>query len=424
MLRLLRFGLPVIALAAACVSLALLVATQSAGAARLLARGCGVVDGFDCSGVLASDWAQLGPLPTSAWGAAYFLFLALWYAIAGLPNRSGRRWHLLPIGLTTAGLALSLLLISIMARQLGAWCLWCLLTHAFNAMLFIGALLAWPRRATARPVDALPEPPRPGSARVAVVFALAVSWTVALVGLFSAAYYNTMASSSRGAYLQATNRIDYLVWRHASSAACEIPIRDDDPAAGSANAPHTLVAFLDFQCDHCREWERFAPGLLRRYPGKLRYVLKHYPMNAACSAELPARHDRHPAACDAARAFEAARACGTDEQARRFRAALSRVGAPIGRRPWREWAAELGIDTGCLIERMGDLRIHERIAADVALARKLDIDGSGAVFLDGRPLASWRIVTRDMPPRTDDLETWRLWDALLSEPEASPPAGR
>ncbi|MFO0973531.1 MAG: vitamin K epoxide reductase family protein [Phycisphaerae bacterium] len=411
----LRAGLVVVALGGAGISAFLLAASTNASAARLLARGCGGGQRVNCTGVLASDWAQIGFLPTAAWGLIYFLIAALWYAVAGLPNRRGRHWHLVPLTATGVGAAVSAVLLGVMAFRLGTWCPWCAAAHGLNGLLLVGTLLAWPRHDVARAPGALPEAARPSGRAVATVAALGVSWGVAAVAVMSAGYYYSAAGTARGAYLEATNNAGYLAWRHRAGRPFEILVRADDPAIGPAAAPHTLVAFIDFDCPHCRELDAFAPRLVERQRGRLRYVLKHYPMSAACSDQLPAAHDRHPFACEAARAFEAVRACGSAEAVERFRARLVASGASAARGDFRAWAEQLSIPSDCVMRALNDAAVKARIAEDVALARRLDIDGSGACFLDGRRLPSWRITTTDAAARTDEVQTLRLWDRLLAE---------
>lgn len=46
------------------------------------------------------------------------------------------------------------------------------------------------------------------------------------------------------------------------------------PSRGPQNAPVTLVAFSDFTCAYCQQAAFTVENLLKRYPGKIRYVYK------------------------------------------------------------------------------------------------------------------------------------------------------
>ncbi len=386
-------------------------------AAAAFARACGAGQRFDCASVLSSRWGQLGPLPTATWGFIYFAFVALWLGIAGLPNRAGRRRHLPLVLVVLAGSAASVFYTWVMLTALPTLCPWCLVAHGLNAVLLVGTLVAWPRGpAEARPAGVAPDPPRPSGARIAVVLALSASWALACVASATAWYYYVAAGSARGAWLESANNVDYVVWRVHAGRRLDIPITPDDFFVGPAEAPHTLVAFLDFECPHCREFESGLASLLRRHPDRLRVVLKHYPMSRACSDQLPSSHDRHRFACDAARAAVAAQRTGTREQAWKYRQLLHANVAEFARRPYVALALAAGLDPQRFATALADPDTAARIADDVAMARSLEIDGSGAMFLDGRRLPTWQITTSDPQPRINEVETWRLWERLLGTP--------
>ncbi|MBU1001068.1 MAG: DsbA family protein [Proteobacteria bacterium] len=51
------------------------------------------------------------------------------------------------------------------------------------------------------------------------------------------------------------------------------------PMLGDAQAPITVVAYTDFLCGYCAQGAKNIKELMRRYPGKIRYVAKHVPMS-------------------------------------------------------------------------------------------------------------------------------------------------
>lgn len=50
------------------------------------------------------------------------------------------------------------------------------------------------------------------------------------------------------------------------------------PLLGTANAPYTLVEFGDYQCAPCAAMYLEVEHLLARYPAKLRFQFRHYPL--------------------------------------------------------------------------------------------------------------------------------------------------
>ena len=76
---------------------------------------------------------------------------------------------------------------------------------------------------------------------------------------------------------------------------------------GAADAPVAIVMWGDYQEPHSAKLD----SLVRRHVeerGDLLYTFRHYPINQECNSETPV--DRHPLACLAAKAAEAARQLG------------------------------------------------------------------------------------------------------------------
>src|SRR5262249_30255344 len=83
------------------------------------------------------------------------------------------------------------------------------------------------------------------------------------------------------------------------------------PAEG---AKVLIVKFNDFQCPACGQSYLAYKPILEKYersnPGAVRVVLKDYPLNPQCNANLT--NMLHPGACDAAVAVRLAREKGKD----------------------------------------------------------------------------------------------------------------
>jgi protein-disulfide isomerase len=77
------------------------------------------------------------------------------------------------------------------------------------------------------------------------------------------------------------------------------PIGSTDHVLGEPRAPLQLVEFGDFECPNCRQAVPAVKLLLERYPGKIRFAFRHFPL-----AEV------HPHALAAAEVAEIAGAQG------------------------------------------------------------------------------------------------------------------
>lgn len=363
----------------------------------------------NCSHVLASKWSKFGFLPTAQIGMIYFACAAVWFALIGIPNRRGRAWQLLPIAMTGAGLLGSAFFLFVMSR-LPVWCTWCAAAHGANFLLFVFSIAGWF-------VATADGEPRPGLARVgAVVGASCMVGAIFLLG--GAAYRQQQAAAQyQKLYAEIVNDVDYVVWRHATAPHFDIPIRSDDMAEGPADAAHTLVIFTDFECEACTLLHRNIKGLVSKFPDSLRIVFKHYPVCRSCNAHVD--REFHFYSCDAAFAAEAARKVSDSDAALEYWDLLFRNANRLDESPYTELASRAKLNlTDFESARQGD-DTRRRVQEDIELAHRLGVDGTPALFLDGRRLSQWGIVDTEIAGRPDTDATLRLWSILLGSPPAA-----
>lgn len=158
-----------------------------------------------------------------------------------------------------------------------------------------------------------------------------------------------------------------------SKPAADFLVRDDSPTLGRADAPVTLVEFLDPECEACRAFQPFTKQILADYGDKLRLVVRYVPGHANSTL--------------AVLALEAARKQSEDK----YWALLDLL---YERQPeWGEQqepqteaflkaAADVGLDTAAIQAAMtaGDTTMLDR---DLADARKAGIHGTPEFFVNG-----------------------------------------
>lgn len=79
-----------------------------------------------------------------------------------------------------------------------------------------------------------------------------------------------------------------------------VPVTTADHILGASHAPVTLVEYGDFECPNCKQAMPAVKHLLERFPGRLRVVYRHFPLeevhphalHAALTAESAARQGR------------------------------------------------------------------------------------------------------------------------------------
>lgn len=157
-----------------------------------------------------------------------------------------------------------------------------------------------------------------------------------------------------------------LMFALTSSAGAEASF-EGRIVRGNPAAPITIVEYTDFQCPYCSNGARTLSAMMEKYEGKIKVIVKHYP--------LPF----HQAALPAALYFEGI-AAQSPEKAWQYYDALFANSQQLegGEEALNKLAADLGVD----MEQLGkDVRSSEtfsKIAAD-----KKEFEGAG---YDGVPV--------------------------------------
>lgn len=391
------------------------VGDAAAGQSPAAAFLCSPSQSVNCDYVLASPWARVGPLPVAAIGLMYFAVIGAWFVSVGIPSGGGRRWHALPMMLTSLGLAGSAYFTFIMATSLPVWCTWCLAAHGVNAAIFLCVVLV----RSGRVADAS-APPHPTTARaLTTIFGCVGGAAIIFFAVFG---YRAQLAARRMQLelMAATNNADYIAWKYTSGPNREIAFRPDAASLGPTDASHILVAFTDFECRHCGWFHTYADRLAQIFPSQLRIVFLHAPMCRECNPKVTKVF--HYFACEAARAAEAARLASDPEKARAYQSLLFAHADELAARPYSALAGIAKIDVAKFEKLMPDERSERGIKADIELAGSLGIDATPSLWLDGRKLPTWCILSEDPNPKIDVARTDDLWRRLLNATSATRPA--
>ena len=156
-------------------------------------------------------------------------------------------------------------------------------------------------------------------------------------------------------------------------------VRDNSHVLGDpADGRVTLVEFLDLECEACAAVFPFVEELRQAYAGKVRFVIRYFP--------LPG----HANAVNAALAVEAAAQQGRLEE---MYAILYRSQAEWGEKQesqaalFRGMAEEMGFDMDAYDAAIADPATAARVELDRRDAEALGLQGTPSFFLNGEPLA-------------------------------------
>ena len=140
---------------------------------------------------------------------------------------------------------------------------------------------------------------------------------------------------------------------------------------GNKNAPVTIVEFSDFQCPFCGRFYSAIKDVMAAYPGKVRVIIKNYP--------LPFHSNARPAAKLAMAANEQGKFQGMME-------ALLVSGADVSDAKIKEYAKNLGLDYNRLMAdyKNKDAQWEKQVQDDFQLGTAVDVRGTPTFYLNGR----------------------------------------
>ena len=241
--------------------------------------GCG--SGSPCDDVLNSRWSTIGGiLPVSGLATgAYLAMLIASFFIGPTIEAPIRRlaWGaMLVIVGSAAGGAVWFTILQ--KWVLGAFCPYCMTTHIIGMLL--AALVIW--RAPKPFDDITPQRmmgrlPAIGLAAVGLVFA------------------GVMAASQ----VVITPRPVYLAGQSQDNMSTIDP--NTVPLVGSPDANFVVILLFDYKCPHCQQMHFMLNEVIRRYGGKLAFVLCPAPLNTQCNPYVSHDVDEFKDSCELAK---------------------------------------------------------------------------------------------------------------------------
>jgi protein-disulfide isomerase len=155
----------------------------------------------------------------------------------------------------------------------------------------------------------------------------------------------------------------------AHSITLAVPPEPTDHELGSEHAPVTLIEYGDFECPSCKVAVPTPRLLLDRFPNRVRFIYRHFPLQ-----------DSHPHALLAAESAEAAAAQGKFWEMHDLLFARQ---AHLKEPDLRRYAGELGLDLARYVAEMDDHIYLQRVREHAEGGRRSHIRATPAFFVNG-----------------------------------------
>ena len=147
------------------------------------------------------------------------------------------------------------------------------------------------------------------------------------------------------------------------------PVGPADHVRGAPGADLELVMYGDFECPYCNAAQSILERVRARLGDRLRFVFRHFPLEAV-----------HPHALQAAEAAEAAASQGRFWE---MHDALYAAGGRLRESDLIALAGEIGLDVQRVDEDLLSRRHRSRIARDVETGTDSGVTGTPAFFANG-----------------------------------------
>jgi protein-disulfide isomerase len=148
-----------------------------------------------------------------------------------------------------------------------------------------------------------------------------------------------------------------------------VPPEASDHMRGSLHAPVTVIEYGDFECPSCKMAEQTSTLLLQRFPGSVRFIFRHFPLE-----------DAHPHALAAAEVSEAAAAQGRFWE---MHDALFQHQAHLKEKDLLRYAGEVGLDLVRYAAEMSDHIYLQRVREEMEGGRRSHIRATPTFFVNG-----------------------------------------
>jgi protein-disulfide isomerase len=156
------------------------------------------------------------------------------------------------------------------------------------------------------------------------------------------------------------------------------------PFWGNADAKVVIAEFSDMECPYCKVAAFNLKPLLGPYRDKVKLVFMNYPLDRACNPSM--QRDLHVQACNAAYASQCAAEQGKFWEYH---------DAAFGKQPkfsdesLLAMAKKLKLDMKAFEACLGSEKTKQAVSADVAQGNQIGVNGTPAVYINGRSLPNW-----------------------------------
>lgn len=342
---------------------------------------CNINSFVNCDAVAISSYSSLFGFPTAAFGMVFYSIVFIFCVALYFKNIDGEESNFaagakLLLFFNLIGLVPTLGLAALSLIKLNSLCLMCLLTYIINL------IMTWVAFGLYKTVYK-----NAGNISAALKSLGPATWAFVIGATALHLIAPKMIDDTIGGGAKLDDpTIQLYVDRHHSSQAHSFNIDSLTPTKGPENAPITVVEFSDFQCPFCAKAAATIPVLLKAYEGKIRYAYKNFPLSSECNAGM--KSNNHPLACLAAKTGVCVFKLKGSAAFFEYKEAVFLKQKELSNTVIRNTAMNAGIEEASLNTCLADPATHDTILAQTAEGSAKEVQGTPAIFVNGKIVES------------------------------------
>ena len=323
---------------------------------------CAISRSINCDTVSQSSYSVFLGLPVPVWGViGYCLFLIILTFARSARAGQRRVWTLLicvALGYSLYSIALA----AISTWWIQSFCIMCIILYGINFLLLYFVWLTRRRFDTEPFIPALQKDVRYISEirRPVITAALVFLAAIALIWSFYPQYW----------YLEPP--VIQTDMPHGVTA-------DGHPWIGAEDADLVLTEFTDYLCFQCNKMHYYLRNLMVRYPGKLKIIHRHFPMDQQVNPLL-----KQPVHLGSGILAVFALYAETQGKFWQMSDHLFATARSAGSIDVEKLASAVGLDPKGLKNALKDPLLWQKLQSDLTDGYKLGVEGTPTFVVDGK----------------------------------------
>ena len=335
---------------------------------------CNLSEKINCDNVALSKYSEIAGVSVPTLGLIFFVIVILLAMRALRQNREGGIGDLtrkLLLLTASIGVLSSFGFFFISSFKIGSYCLVCILVYFLS---FLNFYFTWQVSK-----EVLKSPLKKDSLNagfILLVLALiAAQFVFDPMATFAAK--NGKEESEESVPSEILNQAQK---QYNNESSYEIPDQQS-PIFGTKDAKVSVVEFSDFKCPHCAHNHKSMPQAIESLGPQVRVIYKNFPLDPACNTG-----GMHAGACFAAWAARCVYKKTGPDAFKKMQDYLFENGETFTDKSVKEKAASLGMSESDLDTCIQSNETVQEIHDEVELAKSIGVDGTPAIFVNGKRL--------------------------------------